>query len=212
MIDNSLSEWLYALKQKTPAKLWWDAEPTHPATARALKIDAAEFGAVYALAPFRIAKVEGKHVILVAMPCPHFFGEPDIDWLRIETVVAWDPRDNTATILGEDDGLVGRIDRDATTIYGDAFAFLRAYAEARARFAIARGNVRGDWRQKPIEQDETPGLLAIGDPAKMRWPIHEISETVDCVGIDPKVVNRAMLRQANIPQAVARRSDQRWAA
>lgn len=201
---NALSTWLYATGKDSPAKLWWDAQPTHPAVARALKIDPAEKPAIYALAPFRLARIDGQAVILCALPCPHVLAPADEDFLRIETVLAWDPVKDEARVFDDDaPQLVGTLPNDAeeAAIYGSPFAFFRAIAEERARFATARSSIVGEWMRKPVERDETPGLLLIGDIGKVRWPIHTLPQSLTCIGIDAQAVNRAMLRQAHIPRA-----------
>jgi len=203
---NPLFARLHARSKDTPAKTWQLATPAHDAIFRALKIDRREYGAFYAALPFRLAKIDGKHVILAALPCPHFLAGGDDDWLRIETVLAWDPRADQATVLGDaaQHHLIGTLDRDAAaaTIHGSPFTFFRSIAETRAAFFGTYCRIAGDWKRKPAERDETPGLLVIGDPAKVTWPLHRLPEELTTMAIDAKAVNRAMLRQARVPRAV----------
>lgn len=207
---------LHARSKDSPAKLWWHSADMHDGIFRALRMDRKEFGAIYAAIPFRLAKIEDRHVILAALPCPRIFPpHDDDDWLGIETVLAWDPVSDTAEVLGESGPqLVGHAPgHGETIIYSSPFTFLRAYAEARAQwltsfYAIADSQ----WKKRPAEPDLTPGLLLLGKPDEVRWPIHTLPETVQCEGLDAQAVNRAMLRQAHIPRAYAAPSQFRRAA
>ena len=192
------------LAKDTPGKRWFYAEAMHPAIFRALKIDRTESGAIYAAAPFRLYRDEDGARVLIASPCPPLFDERGDDWLAIEHVIEWWPHHNRVSVM-DDPGakLVGRIDETQCQIFGDAFAFARQLAEARAQWFVSWCMSDGDWRRKPTEPDLTPGLLAIGDPAKVAWPSRDMPEDVTCIGIDPVAINRAMLRQARIPRARA---------
>jgi hypothetical protein len=207
-LSNYLSAYDYTCSKDTPACRWWNADPHHPAIARSLKIDRNETAAAYALAPFRLGRVDEQPRILAALPCPHFFAPTDIDWLRIETVLAWDPRTDVAEVI-EDAGpqLIGRLSPHATaaTIYSSPFAFFRAIAEDRARFAVDRGLNTRTWARKPAESDHTPGLLLLGEPGKVQWPISTLPTELTCAGPDPRAVNRAILKQARVPHATAAR-------
>ena len=191
---------LHSLSKDTPARQWWNAQPLHPAVYRVLKIDAKEPAATFAALPFRLARIDDQHAILVALPCPRTLGPVDPDWLAIETVLRWDPVADTVTVLGDpaSDQLVGIA---GDTIYGQPFAFFRAYAEARAQFAIRRRSIPGAWHVKPQEPDLTPGLLLVGDPDKVHWPLQRLSDDLAVIGADAKRINSAMLRQARVPRA-----------
>jgi hypothetical protein len=209
---NLVSAHFYALDKNTCGRTWFYSECVHPAVYRALKLDRAEEGATFAAGPFRLHRSDDGPRVLAAFPCPRCLPpETDDDWLGIETVLSWDPRTGAVEVMGdaEPNQLIGRAqaryaeDDDTVHVYADAFAFFRAYAEDRARWVVARQMVGGDWRQKPSEPDLTPGLLLIGEPEKVAWPRYTMPPNVICHGIDPKAVNRAMLRQARIPRAVA---------
>jgi hypothetical protein len=203
-VSNFVSAYDYALSRDTPTKLWWHSDARHPAIARALKIDRAETVATYAIAPFRLGTIDEKPCILAALPCPHFFAPADIDWLRIETVIAWDPVADTATVIGDDaPQLAGKLCRfaETATIYASPFAFFRAICEERAQFAINRSMIASNWTRKPVEPNVTPGLLLIGDIGHVRWP-STLPETLHLQGLDTSAVNRAILRSARLPRAV----------
>lgn len=203
------------LSLDTPGKKWFFAEAMHPAIFRALQIDREESGAVYAAIPFRLYRDEQGARILIAMPCPPMFGPAGDDWLSIEYVLEWWPQHNRITVMGEvpsRDMLIGRLDPVTCQIFADPFAFARQLAEARAQWFVSWCVNIGDWRRKPEEPDLTPGLLLLGSADKVRWPSRAMPEDVVCIGADPQAVNRAMLRQANIPRARGSRQFEKKAA
>lgn len=189
-----------AINRDTPARQWFYAQAMHPAIYRALRMDAGDHCATYAAMPFRLHQDETGARILVAMPCPLFF--EDDDFLGVDTVLAWNPRTGKATVWGDDqpDHVTGK---PTGHIYADAFAFMRAYAEARAQWwEAARFEIGDKWRTFR-EADHTPGQLLIGDPAKVHWPARAMPADLTCHGVDPAKVNRALLSQARIPRARA---------
>lgn len=204
-IVNFVSSYSYQLKQDTPAKRWWNADPKHPATARALRIDPAEHGAFYALYPFRLVQIEGQHLIAAAWPAPCTLTEPNADWLDIEAVILWDPVSNTARVEGDEQpDLVGSFHgEDEGTVYGDPREFFRAWAEARAiYFAQWAGSLNKTWSHPTPERDLVPGMLATGPVDAIRWS-RRMPPTLRCVGLDPRAVNRAILKSAHLPRAVS---------
>lgn len=214
MTDNALSILWHSRAKDCPGKTWWNAPPVHQAVARALRIDPAQDGAVYALAPFRYARIDGKHTILAAWPAPRIFDPVDDDWLGIEQVIAWDPVTNNATIL-DDDGaqLVGPLTEETATIYADPRAFLTDWAKRRAGFAIQRQAARqGTWAARPGEHDAAPGALIVGDLKKIRWPIATMPRDLTIVGADPREINKAILRAARLPRVSAASTPLRRAA
>lgn len=202
---NAFYATLYAREKDTPGKVFWHAEAMHPAIFRALCMDRNETGAIYAAAAFRLYRCETGARILAAFPAPFILEDGDDDWLGIDTVLSWNPVDDTAEVMGDPIAqVVGAVPHDeALHIHASPFAFLRALAEARAQWFCQRCAVKGEWRAAK-ERDLTPGLLLLGkDPAKVRWPIHELPETITVHGIDARAFNNALLRQARIPRAVA---------
>lgn len=214
MIDNSLSEYMFALRKDGPGKVWWNADFENRAPIyRQLRFDPADFGAAYAIVPFRIAKIEGKAVILAAHPTPDTL-DPDPDWLNIETVFAWDPIADTATILGDDvPQIAGALSDEAHEIHASPRAFFQAWAIRRAAFYGRREGTKGkDWHVAAREQDEVPGALLIGSLAKAQINPFAMPEHVECHGIDPRELNRAILKAARLPRATAATSALRRAA
>lgn len=211
---NDLSARLYALNKDCPGKTWWDADPMHPAIARALRIEMAEEGAVFAKVPFRLAKLDGAHVILAAYPSPRCLGPVDGDWLGIETVIAWSPQNDAATILGDDTAqLTGRLTDDTPAVFGSPRIFFTAWMRARAEFFVRWVESRkGTWRHGATEYDLAPGALAIGPLDRIQWRPSALPQNIEAVGIDPAKLNKAILKAARVPRAFAASNDLRSAA
>jgi hypothetical protein len=191
-----------SLAKDSPAKTWWHLPHDHPAIARALRIDRTQDGAWYALMPFRYAKINDRHLILAAYPVPRIFETLDPDWLGIDAVLAWDPATNAVEVMGEPGTheLVGRVTEMDSTIYADPRAFFTAWMRQRAWYIAARKEAsQRAFAAIPKEPDLLPGVLIVGDPEKVAWPLHSMPERFTCVGIDPKRVNRAILKFAKLP-------------
>lgn len=183
------------------AKTWFMAEPTHPAVYRALKIDPADPAAWYAAAPFRLAKIDGAHVILAAWPAPRLLSNLPDDWAEIETVLVWDPRTNAVTTPEDiQPHLVGAWGQTGR-LFGSAFAFFRAWLEERAAtFTRVKASRAAHWLSDPCETTE-PGMLLIGALKHARLNVHAMPREIECVGIDPRDVNAAIQRSAALPRA-----------
>lgn len=203
-IDNTLSIYLHALKKDCPGKTWWNCEATHPAVYRAMRIDPSDFGASYAVAPFRYFKGE-RHLILAAYPAPRILDPVDENWFGIETVIAWEPNSNQAYPLEDPSPqLAGRLDDEAHTLFADPRAFFQAWAIRRAQFAMKRQEARSNrWHAIPAERDETPGALILGDVDRIPWHPTLLPDHIECVGVDPKVVNKAIFKAARLPRVTA---------
>lgn len=188
-------------------ELWWKAEPWHDAVDRALGIDRHQEGGLFALYPFRLAKVEGQWRILAAYPCPRNVGVFDETLDDVTAVIAWEPKTNRLELLGEAQAqLVGRFDAwycdsKSGTIYGTALPFFHAWARARAQW-LTFAKIHAAKQDMPEEPDLVPGCLVIGDVRYVRWPLAAMPETIECIGIDAKGVNSSILRSAKLPRAV----------
>lgn len=208
---NALSQILYSRRKDTPAKTWWNLKPWHPAIGRALRIDRQQEGGVFALAPFRLWHDGERHLILAAHPTPRILGPVDDDWLEIETVIAWDPVSDKASVLGDQNPmLVGSfLDREEGTVFGSPREFFTAWAVERAQF-FGRwlATQKGAWAHPAPERDLTPGKLAIGNLQKITWA--GLPALIHSRGINPQALNKAILRQAQLPRAVAQ--EQRYVA
>lgn len=209
--QNALSTLLFMRKKDTPAKTWWNCEPWHPAIGRALKIDRTQEGGVFALAPFRIWHDGERHLVLAAHPAPRMLGPVDDDWLEIANVIAWEPQSDTARVLQDDNPqLVGHFtDREEGTLFHSPRDFFTAWAIERAQF-FGRwlAEKKGTWAHPAPERDLAPGKLAIGDIEKITWT--GLPGTIHSRGINPHILNKAILRQARLPRAVAQ--EQRFVA
>lgn len=202
---NAESAYWYALSKDTPARQWWNLEPGHPAVGRALQIDPNEYAASYALAPFRVGRIDGKAMVLAAYPAPCLFTPYDEDWLRVETVIAWNPVDDTAVILGDTEAQIVGSFRDDNSLYASPREFFQTWAQRRAAYAVQRQMAEGkEWAAVPAELDLAPGCLLIGKPEAVRWSSYQIPRDLECVGLDATRVNKAILRSANLPRAFQR--------
>jgi hypothetical protein len=216
--QNAVIEYAQAYIKDTPAKRWqfgpgWLDNAKHlSAIARALRIDPSQEGASFALWPFRVAHVNGSVRITAAWPCPRTIGaEIDEDHLGIEIVLAWNPTTNSVEIIGDAQGqIVGTCEAywqndGPALVFGDARAFFQAWCVARARFwGFAKANSRSHWNARSTEPDLVPGGLIVGDLAKVRWPpTADLPPHIECVGIDPKQVNRAIFASAKLPRVTS---------
>lgn len=201
---NEISAYLYAIGKPCPARMWWNLPHDNPLIARALRIDPSQSCARYALAPFRYIKRGGRHLILAAHPCPRQFSPIDLDWLGIETVLAWEPKTDKVEVLTDDrPQLFGRVTDEDNTVFADARAFFTAWMRNRAWYATARLEaMKSPWSAKPAEVDLLPGALIIGDPEAIHWPVHSMPRHFQAVGIEPKRLNRAILKSASLPMCV----------
>lgn len=201
---NYLNAYWRDKNRDTPAKTWWNLPFDHFAIARALRIDRTQPGATYALAPFRYMRDGDRHLIVAAHPCPHAFAPIDMDWLGITTVIAWEPATGNVTVLTDDrPQLFGRLTEDDNTVFADPRAFFTAWMRARAWYATARQQAAySKWTATPPELDVLPGALIVGDPDAIHWPTPTMPRHLQCVGIDPKRVNRAILKSASLPMCV----------
>lgn len=203
-IANHVSQYAYALKANTPAKEWWHCAATHPAIARALKIDRSETGGVYALAPFRIFHDGVRHLILAAYPCPRILGPIDMDWLGIQSVLAWNPVDDTAEIFG--DGTPGLFGAEGEgcenfTLYASPRAFLTDWAIQRAHAYVRLTQLRQNAWADAEDRDAAPGALACGPIDKIR--LTNLPRDFAVQGFDPTELNRTIIKQARLPRAYA---------
>lgn len=201
-IRNHVSKYAFALKSNTPAKEWWHCAATHPAIARALKIDRSQMGGVYALAPFRVFHDGEKHVILAAYPCPRILGPIDMDWLGIEAVIAWNPLDDTATILGDHTpGLFGSDGEgtDPFTLYASPRAFLTDWAINRAQAFVRITTLRKNKWADAEDKDAPPGALAVGPIDKIN--LTQLPREFAAQGFDAVELNRTIIKQARLPRA-----------
>lgn len=201
---NIVSGHLFSLDKPCPARMWWKLPHDHAAIARALRVDRSEFLTWYALAPFRYIKRGDRHLILAAYPCPRTFAPIDMDWLGIETVLAWEPTTGRVTNLTDDrPQMFGPLTETDNTIYADPRAFFTGWMRKRAWYVMARLEAsKSPWSAKPAEKDVLPGALMIGEAEDIHWPIPLMPKRINAVGIDPKRLNRAILKSAAVPMCV----------
>lgn len=211
VLKQAFSVWTYEYKQETPAKLWSQSRVMHPSVYRSLQIDKDEVGARYAALPFRPAKVDDEWRILAAFPPERFLSGQASHWthLDIEAVVSWHPPSGKFEVLGDPAPQL-LLPRDLDfekegKVYGDFFAFARNWAERRAAFwQLRQDHLANKWVHPIVEPRDgnIPGILAIGDPAKIRWPLSDLPELLTCIGIDRNAVNSAIFKQTKLPRVV----------
>lgn len=202
---NDLSAKVYARGKDTPGRRWWHLDTWHPAIGRALRISREGPEAFYACMPFRLTRAPDRTpLISIAYPTPHIFTDVE-DWLGIETVLHWNPVTNTVEIDGDTGAqLVGKFSpaADRGTIYADPRAFFQDWCRQRAQFYVQRqASIHNHWTAPLVERDDVPGVLVVGGVDKIRWPVHQMPEVLNCVGIDPTKINRALMKSARIPRA-----------
>ena len=202
---QALSVWRYELEADCPQKLWRDADRSHPAIARALRVDPSDPASFYALFPFRLGKIDDEYRILVAYHPPEVLSG---NWchLDINTVLSWDPKANTVSVLDDvqPQVIIGGDHEAELTVYGDPFLFFRALVEQRAAWHMRRMDANaGKWVHPcPERPADLPGALIIGEIRDIRWPIHELPPVLNCVGCSRGAVTNSIFRSANIPDVV----------
>jgi hypothetical protein len=174
------------------------------AIARALRIDPSDEAAHFALHPFRLLRIADQWHIIAAWPTPTAV-PCAMDPHDIEAVIAWNPDTNATEVL-DDPGarLIGPYApefTEATPVYGQALPFFQAWARNRARWWGFRKTFRNHWTKPPEEPDLAPGLLLIGQLDRVALSPSRFRPEIECVGIDPAAMNRALLRAARVPRA-----------
>jgi hypothetical protein len=200
---NFVSAIEYARKKETPAKTWWDCAPRHPAVARALRIDPSQLGACYALTPFRLWNDGYRHLILCAFPCPRILGPIDMDHLEIEAVLAWDPREDIAYIMGDAGpalfGHTSDVPIENFTLYASPRDFLTDWAIRRAHAYVALTNLRKSAWADAEDRDTPPGALAVGPIDRIN--LTNLPRDFAAQGFDVSALNRQIIKQARLPRA-----------
>lgn len=167
----------------------------------------------YVTAPFRTwIDDDDRSWIAGAVGCPPCF---DVDavmhWrhLDIDEIILWCPRTGEARLAGEDPSTVRMIlpcDQGASlTVWGDAGAFFRAWAQRRAGTADKmRRKTSGEWVHPVTESPdgEMPGALVVGDIGKLRWGNVRASTIVAGPGMTRRDLHAAALRAASLPAFV----------
>jgi hypothetical protein len=202
---NAISAYFHALKKDSPAKTWFFATFEHAAIYRAMKVDPSDPASFYACAHLRLWRdVDGKALILAAHPAPGLIPEA-ADWLGIDAVLAWNPVDDTAYVMGDPAPQLfgGFTSPEVGAIYASPFTFLRAWTEARARFWTEWTSAQGlAWRAAPVERDQVPGTLMLGGINDIAWVPSALPHDLTCVGLDSSKINKAIIKAAKLPFAV----------
>lgn len=231
---NAFIRYNAALDRDSPAKRWFMSANGCTASTeawaawrapvyRALRIDPGDPCACYACVPFRAYKNEDEEWrVFAAWPAIRMLSPPGVkgwlgdDWLGIETVVEWDPRTDTAIVVGDPDSqLVGNLNEDGieggVELHASPRLFFQNWARRRAQYLAMRQTTSSHWTVAPEERDEVPGALLVGRLDDVRLAPSTLPMSIECHGIDPKALNRAILRAARIPRAHAGASVRRVA-
>lgn len=200
---NAWSSYWFSIDKDCPGKTWWNCPPTHPAIYRALGVVPDDHAAVYACAMLRLHRCDDGVRILAAHPTPSFFDEPDVDWLGIQTVISWNPVDDSARVVGDPSPqIVGNLSDETNVIYASPLTFFRHWARRRGQFVVARQQAAAQqWNKAPAEKDQAPGVLMIGAPADIKWRPSTMPIEIECAGVNPAIINRELLKAARVPRA-----------
>jgi len=198
-----------------PARAW-SATPYARGRAsiwRALKIEPSDRFAGYATSAFRILNTAEDETwiagVIGAPPCFDVKRLLAWDHTQIRDVVLWNPRTGALRMLGQPSLAPDLIAPDDSTarimVYGEGFAFFRAWADKRATTAEAITAARLNRHIVPVEpaDSDIPGALAIGDINKLDWLGLQATVIVAGPGIDPQKLNRAIFRSARLPRVEA---------
>jgi len=189
------SVYQHELACDSPRNTWNSGQAHHPAIYRALCIDPADPTAAYAVLHLRLVRIAGAHLIAAAWPVPAIYE----DHLGIDTVLLWNPVDNTLIEMGDAEPLFshGAVD----TIYADPFEFMRAWAEQRSIFWARRQRIGADkWSARPDEiTTKLPGAMLMSPADKVQWRGVNLAGAIDIVG-DAAPVKRAIMRELGPPR------------
>jgi hypothetical protein len=198
----------------TPAQAWWHA-PHERGRARiyaALKIDPTEPTAPYACALFRALDLDDATWIAsptAGFPCLAVDAVLRSAPEDIPDVILWSPRTGTLRIAGESANTPALITPhpapETLTVYGDGYAFFRAWADARAEFFARWRSARAGTSFIPTEPTDggMPGALVIGDLDKIHWRHTGASVLVAGPGVPAAKLKTAVFRSARLPRVQA---------
>lgn len=202
-----MSPWTERLIADATAKSPWLSTPYRRGRAnicRALRIDPTDPTAGYATAPFVVIDHDGETWIAGAVGFTVFsHGE-------IADLILWQPQTQRIRIFGEAANAAILITPFQTepelTVFADGFAFFRAWADRRAAFYARRQAARETMHAIiPTEPADgnLPGALVVGNLDKIQWRDTGASTLLAGPGVDPKTLQRAVLRSARIPRVAA---------
>lgn len=187
---------------------WLAADWSRNRTAiyRALRIDPNEPDVAYATGPFTLLTTGGGEHRWIAGAVgiwralsPHGWTPDDIS-----DVILWNPRTGAVQLLDGDGPTLIMPHRfePRLTVYVDGFAFFRAWADRRAATLTSLRAASKAHRVADAEprDSDIPGALAIGEMKDIDWCGTGASILVAGAGVDPKALNRAIIRSARLPR------------
>jgi hypothetical protein len=199
-------------KADNAAEVWFAASHTRGRTAiyNALKVDPNDRASAYALAPFRIVRYDEKDWIAGAIGSPPVLDPVAIiQWTPhdITDVLLWNPRLNTAQIMGEATSQACHTAPNpydnAVKVFADLFAFFRAWGARRAdRFHIIADPT---WVHPRTEAhlSDMPGIFVQGSLAKINWRAVDVPSYIAGPGCDVKQLQKAVALCYPVPKVSA---------
>jgi hypothetical protein len=198
-----------------PARAWAEVpyKRGRGAIFKALRIDPTEPLAGYATNAFRILETgEGEAWMAGAVGCPPSFNISAVlswDHTAIRDIILWNPRTGALRVLGEPDPTLIMPDADdgRVTVFGEGFAFFRAWADRRAengtRIVAALRSRHAAITSEPADGG-LPGVLAIGDLNRMPWTLVGATTLVAGPGVDAAKLRSAIFHAARLPRVEER--------
>lgn len=192
------------LDAATPGKAWNDADykAGQETTARLLGVSGWK-DSFYAAFPFRtLWTQEDEPWIAGAVGCPPLLDPAKMRYwshLDIRHVIYWNPKTGAARLDDEAPNtshvVLPEVRDDELTVYADVRAFFSAWARRRGDHRYIRSE---GWAEN--RDGHLPGALIMGDPRKVRWPIHCAGTLIAGPGIDRNTLSNMVLRSANLPR------------
>jgi hypothetical protein len=199
----------------TPGQAWLNAsyEAGRASITKALRMDRSERHAPYATLPFVILEHEDAKWIAGAVGIYPAFTTAPWSTDDISDVILWNPRTDKIRILGEAASQsiailpAGRsLETETLTIYASGFEFFRAWADRRsitaAMIETARASNHVIIPAEPRDSD-IPGVLVIGDLAKITWRDVPAQNLIAGAGVDETKLRNAIFKSARLPRVMS---------
>lgn len=216
---QAMSVFRYEDNKPSPSKTWAEAQASHKAVYKALKIDADDPAAFYAAFPFRLAMMGERARIVIAITPPLIATNGMEKWHHtdIDAVLSWNPIANTVEVLGDTQPMAIFPDEigDAVDVYGDPFLFFRRWIEKRAEFWQRRTDgAKNKWKHPAVEPSDggLPAILCVGDVRQIRWAMDALPPVINAIGIDRDALNASVFKSAAVPRVVDKNTQFRVAA
>ena len=207
---NQSSKLFYALRKDTPGKFWelnckspLDDAQALKSVSNVLNLDPTDPMVAIACQHIRLGKVSGSHHLVIPYPIPKPRDLPDGSnlglWIDIRQILVWNPATDVFHLLGDDTPqLFGNHATGA--LYGHPKQFLQYwYRNIAQHLELIKIRSAQKWKSVPKMTDVCPGALLIGPPPDIPWPIPDMPRKLTVTDLDPKVINRSIVKAANLP-------------